>query len=76
MEATYWNNTRQSGTPVANVTMANAIHLNNGGNTVFAPGVALENFSATYDGILTAPQDEVAKCYRYISVASTMLKDR
>ena len=58
MEATYWNNTRQSGTPVANVTMANAIHLNNGGNTVFAPGVALENFSATYDGILTAPQDE------------------
>ena len=58
MEASYWNNTRQSGTPVANVTMANAIHLNNGGNTVFAPGVALENFSATYDGILTAPQDE------------------
>ena len=58
MEATYWNNTRQSGTPAANVTMANAIHLNNGGNTVFAPGVALENFSATYDGILTAPQDE------------------
>ena len=58
MEAIYWNNIRQSGTPVAKVTMANSIHLNNGGNTVFAPGVALENFSATYDGTLTASQDE------------------
>ncbi|MCR5512599.1 MAG: glycoside hydrolase family 3 C-terminal domain-containing protein [Prevotella sp.] len=58
MEATYWNNTQQSGSPATIVTIANAIHLNNGGNTVFAPGVTLENFSATYDGILTAPQDE------------------
>jgi len=58
MEATYWNNTQQSGSPATVVTIANAIHLNNGGNTVFAPGVTLENFSATYDGILTAPQDE------------------
>lgn len=48
MEARYWNNQTQSGTPAATATYTAPIHLNNGGNTVFAPGVELENFSAQY----------------------------
>ena len=44
--ATFWNNTRMEGNAVAAATFSNPIKLNNGGNTVFATGVELENFSA------------------------------
>ena len=59
MQATYYNNTEMSGTPVATVMMTEPIKLSNGGNTVFAPGVNLENFSARLDGTLIPTRDEI-----------------
>ena len=58
MQATYWNNTEMEGTPVNTVTITSPINLSNGGNTVFAPGVNLEQFSARYDGQFVADSDE------------------
>ena len=58
MQAIYWNNTEMKGKPVTTVNIANAVKLSNGGNTVFAPGVNLENFSTRLDGILKPTQDE------------------
>ncbi len=58
MQAAYWNNTDQEGTPVTTVTLAQPIQLSNGGNTVFAPGVSLENFSARLDGTFIPTSDE------------------
>ena len=58
MQAAYWNNTEQKGMPVTTVTLAQPIQLSNGGNTVFAPGVNLENFSARFDGTFIPTRDE------------------
>ena len=58
MQAAYWNNTDQKGMPVTTVTLAQPIQLSNGGNTVFAPGVNLENFSARLDGTFIPTRDE------------------
>ena len=58
MQAIYYNNTEMSGAPVTTVTMSEPVKLSNGGNTVFAPGVNLENFSARLDGTLTPTRDE------------------
>ena len=58
MQAIYWNNTEMKGKPVTTVNIANPIQLSNGGNTVFAPGVNLENFSARLDGIFKPTADE------------------
>ena len=58
MQATYWNNTEMDGNPVTTVTIASPINLSNGGNTVFAPGVNLEYFSARYQGTLKPAEDE------------------
>ena len=55
---TYYNNIEISGTPAATVTLTEPIKLSNGGNTVFAPGVNLENFSARLDGTLIPTRDE------------------
>ena len=56
--ATYYNNTEMKGTPVATVTIAQPILLSNGGNTVFAPGVNLEHFSARLEGTFIPTKDE------------------
>ena len=58
MQAIYWNNTEMKGQPAATVHIGSPIKLSNGGNTVFAPGVNLENFSARLDGIFKPTQDE------------------
>ena len=58
MQATYWNNTNMMGHPATTVHMSTPINLSNGGNTVFAPGVNLENFSARYEATLIATEDE------------------
>ena len=47
--ANYWNNTEREGEPVASETISFPINKNNGGATVFAPGVELDNFSALYE---------------------------
>ena len=43
--------------PVATKRFTTSIYQNNGGATVFAPGVELENFSARYTGILRPKTD-------------------
>ena len=58
IQATYYNNTDMSGAPVATVNITAPIMLSNGGNTVFAPGVNLENFSARLDATFTPEKDE------------------
>ena len=58
LQAVYFNNTEMTGTPVATVSMSEPVKLSNGGNTVFAPGVNLENFSARLDGTFTPTRDE------------------
>ena len=58
MQVTYYNNTSMSGRPVTTVTLTEPIKLSNGGNTVFAPGVNLENFSARLDGTFIPTRDE------------------
>ena len=58
MQAIYYNNTEMTGTPAATVTLTEPVKLSNGGNTVFAPGVNLENFSARLDGTLIPTRDE------------------
>ena len=58
IRAYYWNNKDMKGEPVTSVVITNPINLSNGGNTVFAPGVNLENFSARYVGTLIPTEDE------------------
>ena len=58
IQAAYWNNTEMKGAPATVVNMPQSIKLSNGGNTVFAPGVNLENFSARFDATLIPRQDE------------------
>ena len=53
MRVTYWNNTTQEGAPATNGYHTQGVVKDNGGATVFAPGVALENFSARYEATLT-----------------------
>ncbi len=58
IQATYYNNTEMKGTPVAVVNSSSPLMLSNGGNTVFAPGVNLENFSARFDATFYPTKDE------------------
>ena len=58
MQATYYNNTELKGTPAATANLTAPIMMSNGGNTVFAPGVNLENFSARLDATFTPTHDE------------------
>ena len=50
MKGTYWNNLEMEGEPAATQELPTPIDKNNGGNTVFAPGVNLRNFTARYEG--------------------------
>ena len=58
IQATYYNNTDMSGVPAATMNITAPIMLSNGGNTVFAPGINLENFSARLDATLIPAKDE------------------
>ena len=58
MQAVYWNDTTMKGKPVTTVHMSEPINLNNGGATVFAPGVKLEHFSARYNATFIPTEDE------------------
>ena len=58
MQATYYNNIDMNGTPAATVDITSPIMLSNGGNTVFAPGVDLTNFSARLDATFIPTKDE------------------
>ncbi len=58
MTAKYWNNMNLEGQPVASRTLAEPLNLNNGGATVFAPGVSLDSMSARFTGTFTPTRSE------------------
>ena len=58
IQVIYYNNTEMTGTPVTTVTLTEPVKLSNGGNTVFAPGVNLENCSARLDATLIPTRNE------------------
>ena len=58
MRAKYWNNTKKEGNPATTVYINEPMNLSNGGATVYAPGVNLEEFSARYEGSYTPAKDE------------------
>ena len=57
LQANYWNNEQMEGLPAMAIRVTEPLHLDNGGNTAFAPGVSLEHFSARYEGIFRPQQD-------------------
>lgn len=52
--ARYWNNLKREGKPVVETRISTPFNLCTSGATVFAPGVNLTDFSATYTGTYTA----------------------
>ena len=58
MSARYWNNTHMEGNPVVTTTCTSPLNFDNGGNTAFAAGVSLTNFTASYRGTFTAQKTE------------------
>ena len=58
LRAKYWNNTKKEGNPATTVYINEPMNLSNGGATVYAPGVNLEQFSALYEGSYTPAKDE------------------
>lgn len=58
MSARFWNNSKMEGTPVYEGSYSSHPQFDTGGNTVFAPGVALTGFSARFDGKFTARKTE------------------
>lgn len=58
VSARFWNNTKMEGKPVYETTYATPIHFDNGGNTAFAPGVNLSNFTLSMNSTFTADKDE------------------
>ena len=77
--ASYWNNTTMTGDVAATATYTSPVKLSNGGNTVFAPGVELENFTARYETVFTPQKDaeihlyaEADEGYRFILNGDTL----
>ncbi|MCQ2250798.1 MAG: glycoside hydrolase family 3 C-terminal domain-containing protein [Bacteroidales bacterium] len=58
VSAQYWNNEIMKGEPVAEAKYSAPIRLQNGGATVFAPGVSLQHFLAKMQGVYVADKDE------------------
>ncbi len=54
--ARYWNNKERAGEPVAKAQLTTPFRLCTSGATVFAPGVNLTDFSATYNTVFTSKQ--------------------
>ncbi|MBQ8065780.1 MAG: glycoside hydrolase family 3 C-terminal domain-containing protein [Prevotella sp.] len=58
MKAEYWNNVKMEGAPVATANYTTPIQLDNGGNTAFAAGVELTNFTTRMRGSFVADRTE------------------
>lgn len=54
--ARYWNNITREGAPVTTAQVTTPFHFCTSGATVFAPGVNLTDFSATYNSVFTPKQ--------------------
>ena len=58
MKALYWNNVKMEGDVAATANYTTAIALDNGGNTAFAAGVELQNFTTRMQGSFVAERTE------------------
>lgn len=65
--ANYWNNVTREGNSVATAQVTTPFHFCTSGATVFAPGVNLTDFSATYNSVFTPEQsgEVVFEIYSY-----------
>lgn len=54
--ARYWNNVKRDGEPATTAQVTTPFHFCTSGATVFAPGVNLTDFSATYKSVFTPQQ--------------------
>lgn len=54
--ARYWNNVKRDGEPAVKAQVTTPFHFCTSGATVFAPGVNLTDFSATYKSVFTPQQ--------------------
>ena len=65
--ARYWNNVERKGEPVTVTQVTTPFQFCTSGATVFAPGVNLTDFSATYNSVLTPKQsgEIVFEIYSY-----------
>ena len=52
-KATFWNNKELKGEAAATGHFSEPLNFGNGGNTVFMPGVKLNNFSARFESVYT-----------------------
>ncbi|MCM1521848.1 MAG: glycoside hydrolase family 3 C-terminal domain-containing protein [Muribaculaceae bacterium] len=57
MKGTYWNGDADASAPAAEATYTQPLSFDNGGATVFAPGVNLTDFSARYTGKFIPNED-------------------
>ena len=56
--ATYWNNLKMEGEPATTQQVSEPFNFDIGGNTVFASGVSLNNFTAKYKGTFIPTKNE------------------
>lgn len=65
--ARYWNNVTREGAPATTAQVTTPFHFCTSGATVFAPGVNLTDFSATYKSVLTPEEsgEVVFEIYAY-----------
>lgn len=68
--ATYWNNLDRSGEPATTTQVSNPFRFCTSGATVFAPGVNLTDFSATYTSVFT-PKRSGEVVFDFYSCGST-----
>ena len=73
--ATYWNNKKFEGQPAATVHCSTPMQLCTSGATVFAPGVNLTNFTATYESTFTPQKDGEVNLDFYYCGKITILVD-
>lgn len=70
--ARYWNNTTREGEPVATAQVSDPFRFCTAGATVFAPGVNLTDFSATYTSTFT-PQRSGEVVFDFYSCGNSRL---
>lgn len=65
--ARYWNNVKRDGEPAVTDRVTTPFHFCTSGATVFAPGVNLTDFSATYNSVFTPAEsgEVVFEVYAY-----------
>ncbi|MCD8298105.1 MAG: glycoside hydrolase family 3 C-terminal domain-containing protein [Prevotella sp.] len=58
MSGSFWNNAKMEGVPIYQGNYTSPLKFDNGGNTVFAPGVNLTDFTASFKGSFIADCSE------------------